>query len=489
MTERKPLALTLAGAWHKRGFAAIARSFRFHRPRGAFCHRGWCQQCRTTLPDGRIVLACTIPADASASPLRLDKLRPIGAIGERTRPWFYETRTPMGELQQLFMRTLRRLSAAPALPTASPASATRQATVTHTCDVLVVGGGPAGIAAANELARAGCDCVLVHSGRVDELPACKTLTNHLCVGLYDNPRAALCIGSDGNALVHFERLVVATGAYDRLPTVRGNDTPGVIGLRAFERLAGQDALRSDARVGIYGNEVEASRALDVVKRANVPLAFVAGPADVPETSGPRLPHVRLARIEGRARITGVAFESGARARCDLLVIGLSQASYELQAQNGCAIELDGDPPVVRPVGASLAPMLVVGEAAGWVDPRDVDARTRAAVGEWLADATATRASAPRTHATSSIDDAAFVCLCEDVRAGDIRAALTDGYGDVELVKRHTGAGTGPCQGKLCHAPLLACAAAHGAEVRIPTPRPLVRPITIARLAGSSDGHR
>jgi hypothetical protein len=58
---------------------------------------------------------------------------------------------------------------------------------------------------------------------------------------------------------------------------------------------------------------------------------------------------------------------------------------------------------------------------------------------------------------------------------------------VELVKRHTGAGTGPCQGKLCHGALLGCTAEAGLEVRIPTPRPLTRPVTIAELAAAAPG--
>jgi bacterioferritin-associated ferredoxin len=81
-------------------------------------------------------------------------------------------------------------------------------------------------------------------------------------------------------------------------------------------------------------------------------------------------------------------------------------------------------------------------------------------------------------------DDAFVCFCEDVRVRDVRAAIDEGYRDIELVKRHTGAGTGPCQGKLCHGALLECARAAGIPARIPTPRPLVRPVPLAALAGA-----
>jgi hypothetical protein len=44
---------------------------------------------------------------------------------------------------------------------------------------------------------------------------------------------------------------------------------------------------------------------------------------------------------------------------------------------------------------------------------------------------------------------AIVCFCEDVRAWEIRAEQAAGYRDPELIKRRTGALTGPCQGKQC----------------------------------------
>lgn len=43
----------------------------------------------------------------------------------------------------------------------------------------------------------------------------------------------------------------------------------------------------------------------------------------------------------------------------------------------------------------------------------------------------------------------FVCLCEDITVDELRAAIRKGYTDIEEVKRITGVGTGPCQGKQC----------------------------------------
>jgi sarcosine oxidase subunit beta len=44
---------------------------------------------------------------------------------------------------------------------------------------------------------------------------------------------------------------------------------------------------------------------------------------------------------------------------------------------------------------------------------------------------------------------AIVCACEDVSVHDIEETLARGFTDIESVKRYTGLGTGPCQGKSC----------------------------------------
>jgi sarcosine oxidase subunit beta len=42
-----------------------------------------------------------------------------------------------------------------------------------------------------------------------------------------------------------------------------------------------------------------------------------------------------------------------------------------------------------------------------------------------------------------------VCRCEDVTLKDVHHSIELGYYDIEEVKRYTGFGTGPCQGKEC----------------------------------------
>ena len=43
----------------------------------------------------------------------------------------------------------------------------------------------------------------------------------------------------------------------------------------------------------------------------------------------------------------------------------------------------------------------------------------------------------------------ILCRCEDVTLSDVEKAIATGFSALEEVKRYTGFGTGPCQGKEC----------------------------------------
>ena len=80
----------------------------------------------------------------------------------------------------------------------------------------------------------------------------------------------------------------------------------------------------------------------------------------------------------------------------------------------------------------------------------------------------------------------MLCRCEDVTLADVERAVRTGFADLEEVKRYTGFGTGPCQGKSC---VQACMQLIADETHVDlddldvmTFRPPVRPISFATLA-------
>jgi bacterioferritin-associated ferredoxin len=58
----------------------------------------------------------------------------------------------------------------------------------------------------------------------------------------------------------------------------------------------------------------------------------------------------------------------------------------------------------------------------------------------------------------------ILCRCEDVTLKDVLDSIAHGYADIEEVKRYTGFGTGPCQGKECLSVVAALVAEHTGDV-------------------------
>ncbi len=86
-----------------------------------------------------------------------------------------------------------------------------------------------------------------------------------------------------------------------------------------------------------------------------------------------------------------------------------------------------------------------------------------------------------------------VCRCEDVTLADLEHSAARGYRDIEEVKRYTGFGTGPCQGKECLGVVAAALAKINAQdpSTIPpfTSRPPLAPTPIKILARDPAAHR
>ena len=83
-------------------------------------------------------------------------------------------------------------------------------------------------------------------------------------------------------------------------------------------------------------------------------------------------------------------------------------------------------------------------------------------------------------------DDLIICRCEEVTAGEIRAAVREGADGLRAVKQATRAGAGTCQSSTC-APLVARLIAE--ELGVPvsqvlpdTARPPVRPLTVGDCA-------
>jgi thioredoxin reductase/Fe-S-cluster-containing hydrogenase component 2/bacterioferritin-associated ferredoxin len=153
--------------------------------------------------------------------------------------------------------------------------------------VLIIGGGPAGICAAVELGRLGIGCIIVDDkqelggklslqthnffGSVadcyagvrgidigqlleDEamaLPSVKAWLNSTVVGVFRDGRFGIA-GEGRYRLVKPEAVLIATGAREKSLSFPGSDLPGVYGAGAFQTLVNRDLVKCAGRLFVIG---------------------------------------------------------------------------------------------------------------------------------------------------------------------------------------------------------------------------------------------
>jgi hypothetical protein len=354
-----------------------------------------------------------------AGPARRDLLRPLGRVAERWTPWFYERRfLRPAPLQRLYLEAIRRMSGAPALGPAPRDPVPARRLEQRSVGTVVVGQG------------AGRDDAHIVDPDRGDVP----------LGVYDERTLAVLTG-DRLLKLSFERLVLATGGYERLPPIAGNDLPGVLGLPAIERYGRAGGLPRGARIAAWTPPDRRDRIEALAKRHRLELVWV----------DERAPHA----LSGRGRVERV--HAGETVACDLFVTAVVQPALELALQAGAGARLT----------QGELPVFVAEDSPDWLELEGDAGRRSSGVPDVVA------------------SDDAYACLCEDVRAGDLRACVADGFRHAELVKRRTGAMTGPCQGKLCAAAVHAILRDEGAEPALTTARPLARPVELAELAADA----
>lgn len=412
------LPATVASEAIRSDAPALSSSFRLRRPRGPMCAKGYCSQCEIVGPDGR-ALACQVAAHAAPPPTQRDLLRPLGLIAAFFPPWFYERRfLRPRRLRRLSLHVLRHLSSAGPLAAQAPAVRPRRYEEVEV-EVAVVG------AAA---AEPGAFVVDPESGDVP-------------LGVYPGRTLGVLRG-DRLIAVRFERLVLATGSYERLPPIPGNDLPGVVGIQAAETYAGSGALRRGLRVAAWAPREQRRRIESLATSHGLRLVWM-------DDRAPRA-------IRGRRRVRAIVTDRG-RIPCDLFVVGVRQPALELALQAGATASLTTDG----------LPILALDDTPPWLEVRG--------------EAAATTSGVPDVPAACD----AMACLCEDVRVSDLKACVAQGFHQAELVKRRTGAMTGPCQGKLCSATVLATLRELGVDAAPTRARPLARPVTLGELAADA----
>jgi sarcosine oxidase subunit alpha len=470
---------TVASALYRAGVRTFTRSLKYHRRRGLFCMTGDCPNCSLNVDGDPGVRACTTDARDGQVVLResgwpsaehdllhvtdrLHRLLPVGFYSKT----FIRPRFVWG----LAERVIRRATGVGRLPAGRQASA-KPARAVHV-DLLVVGGGIAGLAAAAEAAAGGSRVVLVEErrlaatvwdaralARIEALEreataaGARILEHHTAVGVYEGPFVPV-VGPDEVLHIEAPRVIAATGAIEAHAVFPGNDLPGVFLSRGAALLGVRHGVRPGRRAVVVATTDEGRAAAEALRITGMEVLIHDGPVIAAE-GGDRVRAVIVETASGRERIT-----------CDTLVLSLGWAPRDALLRMGTDQEVTGAGEVVIP-GCSLEEA----EASG----------RRAANG---------RGGASGDVPTVPIAGDGYVCLCEDVSLHDLEQAWDEGWRSSEILKRYTTATMGPCQGAVCGRLLAAFAGARADAVATAgartTARPPARPLPLEDLAAGVD---
>jgi sarcosine oxidase subunit alpha len=545
---------SVAAALYAAGVRVFSRSFKYHRPRGLFCVAGDCPNCLMNVDSRPNVRTCTEPArpgqvvrGQNAWPsLGFDLLRVFDTFSSFLPVGFYYKRFHRPRwLWPVFERVVRHVAGLGRIDINDIPDLETEVEYHHP-EICVVGGGPAGLAAAAEAAAAGADVLLL-----DRQPRLGghllydgTLTPEvvsLIAAVRNHPRArVLCDASafglyEGNVLgaVHGGRLlkvrakhvIVCTGGRRRPDVFHNNDLPGVMLADGVLRLGRLYGVRAGCRAVVLTDHDDGHRVAGEIVRLGIEVAAVVDqrPAvgRLAEGAWQRIVPGVIAEAYGRGRLRGarvVRLSPGAAPGsrvgeealdCDLLCVATRpQPANELLRQGGARFRDGRWQPAPAVAGPSAA-----GGAAGTHDlegqlleGRLRGAEAAAALGyspSALAECCSLWAARPSQPERGPDADEmhfppvdwprkSFVCLCEDVTEKDLACAVAEGFDHIETLKRYSTVSMGPCQGKVCGATATEfCARLTGrsvAAVGATTARPPAVPVQLAMLAAERRHH-
>lgn len=407
-------------------------------------------------------------------------------------------------------------------------------------DVVVVGAGPAGLAAAIAAADAGASVLvvdenpviggalsyarleverdLVHEATVH--PKIEIWTNTTCNAWYADNWLPIIRGNRLYKL-RAKQVILATGLIEQPSQFRNNDLPGIMQGSAAQRLIRLFGVKPGKRAVVLASNDDAyAVALDLLD-AGVGIAAICdlrkrdfnGPnrgelkaRDVEILDGwcvwdamPLRGHKHVQAVElAELDKSGNASKIRLRFNVDLVCVSVGYVpAYQLPLQAGGKLGYD-DISAQFTISGQDGAVLLAGSVDGVFDINACiadgfaqGARAAANCG-FVADVDArpARSAASPNHPRPIFphpDGKDFVDFDEDLQVKDIKNAVADGYRELELVKRFSTVGMGPSQGR--HAALATAMLVSRetgrtiSDVGVTTARPPVTTEKIATLAG------
>ncbi|NKB70472.1 MAG: FAD-dependent oxidoreductase [Candidatus Latescibacteria bacterium] len=543
----------IASALLANGVRMMGRSFKYHRPRSAYSLAG--HDANALFSDGALThlrgdatpltQGMDLHAVNTVGGLASDRLKIIDRFSHfMPVGFYYKTFHRPAKLFPYHERQIRKIAG---LGTVDPSQVAPHSPKDYAwCDVLVVGGGAAGLEAALAAGQAGARVLLVEESAQlggslawQQGPEGAALIDGLTAALTALPQVEIRTASQVGghyadhwlALFDAQRMtklragavVYATGAIEQPAVFSHNDLPGIMLASAAQRLVRLYAVRPFDRVVVLGANSEAYRVALDLARVGIEVVTVADlrpqgePSELAQqVAGSRIPvrcgycvHQALPSTD-KQRVAGVVLtpldahgqpdtRHGQHIPCDGIVVSVGwMPNAALPSQAGVSFaysdELQQLVPTAQPRGVFLA-----GRARGVYDLEGQHADGMAA-GQAAAAHTGhyhekpVPAASPSTRAHSHPypifdhpEKKNFVDFDEDLHLTDFANAHQEGYDSVELLKRYSTVGMGPSQGKLSNMNAVRILArlneASIDETGSTTARPFYQPVPLGHLAG------
>jgi sarcosine oxidase subunit alpha len=408
--EGEPVACSLIAA----GETVLARSIKYHRPRGAYCFAAACSHCLMRVDGLPNVYTCRTPARDGMKLERQNAFPSAKVDLFGTIDWFFPRGLDHHEMfagvpvaEQVMAKVARQLAGLGLLPKRE-APTRLPARIVHT-RVAVVGGGAAGLAAAQVLAERGVPFLLLEreervGGRllrgapqpedpavpnVSSFPEGSVLTRAHVIGLYDDEGGrflAVAVQEPEGLrlqLVHADRFLLAPGGHPGTLPFENNDMPGVYAGRAASLLLREHGVapKVAALVG-WGPELHAlSRLLEGHGTKVAALVDLRGP--LPPGAHATACVGGEPKAHGLKKVGAFSFvrEGGKKKKvdCDAVLVSLpTSPSFELARQGGAVVSFDAERGLFvveaqADGGTAASDLFVAGDVTGGGSAKDAAA--------------------------------------------------------------------------------------------------------------------
>jgi heterotetrameric sarcosine oxidase alpha subunit len=526
---------TLASALLANDVMLVGRSFKYHRPRGIFSAGPEEPNALVTLRSGARAepntKATTVELfdglDASSQNCWPSPTFDLRAVHQLAGPllsagFYYKTfMWPAAFWEKLYEPAIRRSAGLGALSGQDDPDTYEKS---HAfCDLLVIGAGPAGLAAALTAGGAGARVILVEEdfalgGRLlsetsaidgvrapswaklteaelGTLPNVRILRRTAVFGAYDSEYGAIERVSDHLAVpaafmprqrlwkIVARQCVLAAGAQERPLVFSGNDRPGIMLASAIRTYLNRFAVAPGQRIAIFTTGDDGWRTAHDLHSAGVAVAAVIDarsdvPAEVRQLAAdaPQFIGAHVTDTSGYRRLNAITIVDGSGrthtiAADTLAVAGGWTPSIGIATHLGSkgnwseakAAVLCDDLPKGLQIAGAAAGQWTLAEALQNGTDAGAEAAARAGFS-----ATASKPFVAGDEASSGTPiwsfagsgRKAFVDLQNDVTTTDIELAAQEGFTSVEQLKRYTTLGMATDQGKTSSVNGLALLAGH-----------------------------